>query len=264
MCQLLGMNCNTPTDILFSFEGFHRRGGLTDHHADGWGIAFFEGKGVRVFLDDKPSADSPVARLVRQYPIKSENVIAHIRKATQGIVNLANCHPFQREMWGQYWIFAHNGDLKGFQPQPGCHYNAVGSTDSEAAFCFMMEALRAKWCTPPDTATLFAEIARLAGELHRFGIFNFMLSSGDWLITHCSTRLHYIVRQAPFPEAHLVDEDMSVDFAQVTTPNDRVAVIATMPLTDNECWTAMQPGEMILFQDGQPRLRQQSSPGTPV
>ena len=30
MCQLLGMNCNTPTDIVFSFEGFRRRAGLTD------------------------------------------------------------------------------------------------------------------------------------------------------------------------------------------------------------------------------------------
>ena len=27
MCQLLGMNCNTPTDIVFSFEGFRRRAG---------------------------------------------------------------------------------------------------------------------------------------------------------------------------------------------------------------------------------------------
>ncbi|MBP8070239.1 MAG: class II glutamine amidotransferase, partial [Neisseria sp.] len=25
MCQLLGMNCNTPTDIVFSFEGFRLR-----------------------------------------------------------------------------------------------------------------------------------------------------------------------------------------------------------------------------------------------
>ncbi|MNR11007.1 hypothetical protein D3C85_1272860 [compost metagenome] len=134
----------------------------------------------------------------------------------------------------------------------------MGSTDSEAAFCYIMEALRAKWCTPPDTATLFAEIARLAAELHGYGIFNFMLSNGDWLITHCSTKLHYIVRQAPFPAAHLVDEDVTVDFATVTTPDDRVAVIATIPLTDNEQWTAMQAGEMILFRDGAPLLQYQS------
>ena len=51
MCQLLGMNCNTPTDVTFSFTGFAQRGGRTDHHSDGWGIAFFEGVGLRHFVD---------------------------------------------------------------------------------------------------------------------------------------------------------------------------------------------------------------------
>ena len=81
MCQLLGMNCNVPTDIAFSFEGFRMRGGLTDRHTDGFGIGFFEGKGLRLFLDDKPCAHSPVADLVNSYRIKSTNVVAHIRKA---------------------------------------------------------------------------------------------------------------------------------------------------------------------------------------
>lgn len=115
MCQLLGMNCNVPTDICFSFTGFQARGGLTDHHTDGWGITFFEGKGVRQFLDPMASAHSPVADFIKNYPIKSKNVIAHIRKATQGEVKLENTHPFVREIWGQYWSFAHNGDLKGFK-----------------------------------------------------------------------------------------------------------------------------------------------------
>ena len=125
MCQLLGMNCNTPTDIAFSFEGFRRRGGLTDHHADGFGIAFFEGAGARVFLDVEPSARSRVADFVRDYPIKSENVIAHIRKATQGGVNLVNTHPFQRELWSRYWVFAHNGNLEGFAPPEGRYYRPI-------------------------------------------------------------------------------------------------------------------------------------------
>src|SRR3954471_22265575 len=75
MCQLLGMNCNIPTDICFSFTGFRARGGATDVHRDAWGIAFFEGRGVRVFLDPQPSAESPVAELVRSYPIRSLNVL---------------------------------------------------------------------------------------------------------------------------------------------------------------------------------------------
>jgi predicted glutamine amidotransferase len=116
MCQLLAMNCNVPTDICFSFAGFQARGGATDVHADGWGIAFFEGRGTRVFLDPQPSCVSPVAALVRSYPIHSKNVIAHIRKATQGEVALENTHPFMRELWGRYWIFAHNGNLPDFSP----------------------------------------------------------------------------------------------------------------------------------------------------
>ena len=61
MFQLLGMNANVPTDICFSFKGFACRGGRTDRHSDGWGIAFFEDKGCRLFFDYLPSATSPVA-----------------------------------------------------------------------------------------------------------------------------------------------------------------------------------------------------------
>jgi Cd2+/Zn2+-exporting ATPase len=35
-------------------------------------------------------------------------------------------------------------------------------------------------------------------------------------------------------------------------PDDKVAVIATQPLTDNETWAAMRPGELLVFQHGEP------------
>ncbi len=43
---------------------------------------------------------------------------------------------------------------------------------------------------------------------------------------------------------------MSVNFAQVTTPNDRVAVVVTEPLTTDEAWQALEPGELKVFVDG--------------
>jgi glutamine amidotransferase len=100
MCQLLGMNCATPTDITFSFRGFSQRAGVTSDHCDGFGIAFFEDKACRLFVDNQSAVESPIADLVRNYPIKSRNVIAHIRKATQGKITLENSHPFLRELWG--------------------------------------------------------------------------------------------------------------------------------------------------------------------
>jgi glutamine amidotransferase len=145
MCQLLGMNCNTPTDIVFSFTGFATRGGRTDEHKDGWGIAFFEGNGVRHFVDHQPAVSSPVADLIKRLPIQSKNVIAHIRKATQGEVMLENCHPFVRECWGRYWVFAHNGDLKEFAPELDGSFLPVGTTDSERAFATSCSKCAAVW-----------------------------------------------------------------------------------------------------------------------
>ncbi len=256
MCQLLGMNCNVPTDICFSFEGFRARGGKTDEHIHGWGIAFFEGAGCRVFLDDKPSANSTVADLVKNYPIHSINVIAHIRKASHGGVALENTHPFQRELWGRYWIFAHNGELKDYEPAPVGNYRPVGETDSERAFCQILEHLKAQFPGDkmPSAAELQAALSDVSDKIAPYGIFNFLLSSGELLFARCSTDLHYIVRKAPFAEAHLVDEDISIDFNEVTTPNDRVAVIATQPLTDNETWARMAEGELLVFVGGEPLL----------
>lgn len=253
MCQLLGMNCNVPTDIVFSFTGFAHRGGRTDTHRDGWGIAFFEGAGVRHFVDHEAAIHSPIAELIKRYPIKSTNVIAHIRKATQGQVALENCHPFVRELWGRYWVFAHNGDLKEFAPALTGPFRPVGNTDSELAFCYLLQELRARF---PDGApalpALRAAVAELAQRIARHGTFNMMLSDGTALFAHCSTKLCYIVRQHPFAHAHLADEDLSVDFSTVTTPRDRVAIIVTEPLTKNEHWTDFAPGELKVFVDGAP------------
>ena len=181
MCQLLGMNCNTPTDVTFSFTGFAQRGGRTDHHADGWGIAFFEDRGLRHFVDHQPACESPVAELIRRYPIQSRNVIAHIRKATQGAVNLQNCHPFVRELWGRYWVFAHNGDLKDFRPRLHGNFHPVGSTDSEHAFCWIMQELAKSHAGVPSVDELTLTLRELAPRLAAHGTFNFMLSNGQAL-----------------------------------------------------------------------------------
>jgi predicted glutamine amidotransferase len=251
MCQLLGMNCNTPTDVTFSFTGFAQRGGNTDHHADGWGISFFEGAGLRHFVDHQSAFNSPVAELIRRYPIKSRNVISHIRKATQGAVALENCHPFVRELWGRYWVFAHNGDLKDFTPRLHATFRPVGTTDSEHAFCWIMQELAKSHAGMPSVEELTLTLRELAPQIARHGTFNFLLSNGQALWAHCSTQLCHVERKHPFAHAHLADEDLAIDFASKTTPSDRVAVVVTAALTTNEIWTPFRAGELRVFVDGE-------------
>ena len=247
MCQLLGMNANTPTDVMFSFTGLATR---AHEHKDGFGIAFFEGCGLRLFVDHVSARVSPVAELVKHYPIQSDNVIAHIRKATQGRTALENTHPFMRELWGRYWVFAHNGDLKDFHPRLHAAFRPVGDTDSERAFCWLMQELAKSHAGVPSIEETTLTLAELVAQLNAHGTFNMLLSNGQALWAHGSTRLFWLERRHPFAHATLADEDLSVDFASVTTPDDRVAVIATEPLTANEPWVPFDAGELRVFVDG--------------
>ena len=95
-------------------------------------------------------------------------------------------------------------------------------------------------------------LLEVSPKIAEHGTFNFCLSNGKALFSYAVTKLHWLVREYPFQPAQLVDLDVEVDFSQHTTPEDRVAVITTEPLTQNEKWTVYKPGEMILFQHGQP------------
>ncbi len=250
MCELLGMSANVPTDIVFSFTGLMQRGGRTGPHRDGWGIGFYEGRGLRLFQDPNPSSESEVARLVQRYPIKSTLVIGHIRQANVGQVCLVNTHPFVRELWGRNWCFAHNGQLAGLPPAQGFYW-PVGSTDSENAFCLLLDRVRTAFPQPVPVERLLPMLIECCAEYRRMGVFNCLLGDGDWLFSFCSTKLAHITRRAPFGPASLTDAEMTVDFQAETTPDDVVTVIATEPLTANEDWQRYQSGEWVLWRGGE-------------
>jgi glutamine amidotransferase len=188
--------------------------------------------------------------LVQRYPIKSEVVIGHIRQANVGKVCLSNTHPFVRELWGRNWCFAHNGQLAGFEPAAS-FYRPVGDTDSEAAFCDLLNRVRKAFPEPVEVDRLLPELVAACGEYRAKGVFNCLLSDGDWLFCYCSTKLVHITRRAPFGPARLKDVDVIVDFQAETTPNDVVTVIATEPLTENETWNRYEPGQWSLWRRGE-------------
>jgi predicted glutamine amidotransferase len=250
MCELLGMSANVPTDVRFSFAGLARRGGATGPHRDGWGISFYEGRGARSFHDPHPSADSEIARLLRDYEVKSKIVVAHVRRANRGRVGLENTHPFTRELWGRAWTFAHNGQLKGVKKMPLGGFHPIGTTDSEHAFCWVLDRLRTQFSELPSAPALRKALDLLFRELAPMGVLNALLTEGRCIYAFCTKPLFYIERRAPFGSATLIDEDLQVDFSQVTTPDDRVAVLASAPLTRDEEWSTLPLQKLSIFCDG--------------
>ncbi len=252
MCELLGMSANVPTDMCFSFSGLLQRGGNTGPHSDGWGVSFYIGKGMSSFRDPYPSAESKIANFVSTTPIKSHIVISHIRQANVGDVCLENTHPFTRELWGQYWTYAHNGQLdESVFDLPLAEYQPVGTTDSEYAFCWIIQELRAAFTEQPDDEVLTAFLQERCDHLAAKGVFNMLLTNSEMLYAYCSTKLHWLTRRAPFGQATLSDAELSVDFSQLTTPADVVTTIATEPLTTDEQWTSFKKGELLRFKKGE-------------
>lgn len=225
MCQLLGLNSSVPAGLGPFFDVFAERGGRTDEHKDGWGIAFHSGKRCRLYTDHRAAIDSPLAARIRCRPLRARNILAHIRKATQGRIAIENVHPFARRLWGRTWCFAHNGDLKEFAPVPG-RFAPQGDTDSEAAFCLLLSNLAARFPDgEPAAGTLRDALADVAAGIAAHGTFNFILSNGETLFAHCSTHLHY-----------RLDEGR--------------AMIATQPVDAREGWVAFASGELKAFGSG--------------
>ncbi|MCK5574181.1 MAG: class II glutamine amidotransferase, partial [Sphingomonadales bacterium] len=137
-----------------------------------------------------------------------------------------------RELWGCNWTFAHNGKLPSVKKRPLGHFQPVGTTDSEHAFCWMMDQIRRTFPTPPRSRrALAAKVQTLSDKIASHGTFNMLLSDSRALFAYNTTKLSYLTRRAPFGSANLIDDDLEIDFCKETTPNDIVTVIATSPLT---------------------------------
>jgi len=252
MCELLGMSANTPTDIRFSFSELMQRGGLVGVHCDGWGITFYDGKAERTFKEPDPCSHSLFAKLVSTYPLRSKSIVAHIRQANSGGLRLENTHPFTRHLWRKSWTYAHNGQLANHKKAlPISDIMPVGTTDSEWAFCYLMEQLQNHYKKQTPSLVALKYIARKMRNIAKQGVFNAIMTDGKLTIAYCTTELHYITRRAPFSSALLKSLDWEVDFERETSPNDVVTVIATYPLTTNEVWNKMKSNECIVFREGE-------------
>lgn len=270
-CQLLGMNCAEPTEFNLAWPGFCARGGGTDIHADGWGMAYYHNESLREFHDVQAANTSPLAQFLGQQKIQTNNMLAHIRYATTGAVNLANVHPFSREMWGIHFSIVHNGEIPLFKDHPDTTltpgeriYHPVGTTDSEAFFCAVLNALRAEFTdTMPSLPVLYDSLQQLSQKVVDYNpsetILNFLMTCGRhvlWVYSWPGARpgstvwngLHYTHHQYRGSE-RLLQPGMELNVGESSTTGE-VAIIATKPLTENDEWIEIQQGELILFDEG--------------
>src|SRR5271165_2849910 len=149
MCELFAMSSRSRTRVSFSLGRLADHGTPGGSLADGWGVACYDGRDVRVMREPEPAGGSPwLEHALEAGRPHSRLVIAHIRHATRGGVCLANTQPFVRELGGRMHVFAHNGMLSEIDQAfdaPEQRFRPVGETDSEVAFCLLLDRLGLLW-----------------------------------------------------------------------------------------------------------------------
>jgi predicted glutamine amidotransferase len=159
-------------------------------------------------------------------------------------------------------LFAHNGELDGIwdeMPLRAGSFHPVGQTDSEYAFCVLLDRLSAPWrryISPPTLSERLAIVAETAAEFRRLGPANFLYSDGDVLFAHSHKR-HWDEGGGHFSEARppglsvATHRELSVKGLKVEAPTDETDVlyVASVPLT-SEGWSPVPEGAVIALQQG--------------
>lgn len=266
MCELLGMSSNHKSTINLSLTVLSERGENPHRHGDGWGVAFYEGKDVRLIKDCGEAKDSPWVKLIKQQEIHSQYVIAHIRKSTIGEVSYKNTHPFIRELCGSMHTFAHNGTLEGIQTNPKFltrRFHPVGTTDSEHAFCHLMDRMTALWENSETTPSLekrYELVTEFADDLRKLGTANFLYSDGDALFAHGNKRhdpIKDVVEWPGLQYLQLVSEKDEKAFKKssksgisVKHGEDVITLFTSVPLNLVHQWSPLEEGEVMAVQNG--------------
>ena len=260
MCELFAMSARVPASVRFSFAEFSRHGGETAPHADGWGVAYREGRDARVLREPAPASESACVRFLQSYPLRSSLVLSHIRRATRGAVALENTQPFARELGGRLHLFAHNGDLPNVERIGGLGpAMPLGDTDSEHAFCGLLARLAPIWRSasgaPPSLVDRLGVLAPWAQELRVLGPANFVYSDGEMLFAHADRRKQrsgeitppglWLLRRTCSVEP---DHASGVSIASESGPQE-VALVASVPLS-REHWQPLAPGELLAIERG--------------
>ncbi|MEX2482195.1 MAG: class II glutamine amidotransferase [Gammaproteobacteria bacterium] len=262
MCELLGISSNLPATVDLSLNRFAQHGGRTGRHHDGWGIAYFEGRDVRLIKEAEAAADSAWIRFLNAHSLRSPLVVAHVRHATVGVRSYANTQPFLRELGGHAQVFAHNGDLPALADTPysSTHrFQAIGETDSERAFCLLLDRLAGCWQDAAEIPTLERRLDAVAGFatiLREYGPANFLYADGDVLFAHGDRRFNTATRRTSAPGLVTLgrwcrgdERGFVTDGLVVGGTAQMITLIASVPLTD-EAWEPLSEGEVIAVTAG--------------
>lgn len=185
MCELFGISAEKNFRVNELLDTFYSH---SIEHKDGWGLAVFRGRGVSLEKEAVRAVDSSYLHQRLGKEISAANLLAHIRKATIGRMEYANCHPF---IWddgsGRTWTLIHNGTIFNGEVLAGYGKRQEGTTDSERVLLHIVDVMDRAFKEKgrePDFAERFALLDSVFTELSDGNKLIVLLYDGEYMYVH--------------------------------------------------------------------------------
>ena len=235
MCELLGITSERPYNANSILSVFYTH---SRDNEDGWGLAVFHRKGVSMEKEPVKALNSAYLRQRLSREVTSRNLFAHVRKATIGQMEYANCHPF---IWdddsGRTWTLVHNGTI--FEPGGSGGYSAMqeGTTDSEKFLIYIVERSNELIRTRGEgymdiPSNRFLMMEDIIAEMSRGNKLNILLFDEEYMYVHTNS----------LGTLHMAERDGVRFFA--TKP------LYSEELTDIE-WEQVPMYRLLVYKDGE-------------
>ena len=229
MCELYAINSLRPVRANDHLRLFFED---SVEHPHGWGLSWREGRRTFLHKEELRAIDSVYLAYLLDDPIRSSNVVAHIRQATRGNLTYNNCHPFLREdLSGCCWLIAHNGTILDTRLIDGYGALAVGDTDSEQVVIYLVDAIDdviERKGAPLTFGERFVVLSHAVEELSRENKLNLVVDDGEYTYVHTNTLR---------PTLYARRQGHAVFFC-------------TRPLDDGDDWEALPSNRLIAYRQG--------------
>ena len=185
MCQIFGYSSSKKIKLNSLLREFYSH---SDRHPNGWGLALLDGIHANVERETLQASKSNYLEERFTEDISAPVVLAHIRRATIGNVELRNCHPFTGfDSDGRRWTLIHNGTIFDFRPMHEYVKKQKGETDSERILLYLIDMIndaRDKKGSPLTDKERFSVLEENIKAMSKGNKLNLLIYDGELLYAH--------------------------------------------------------------------------------
>jgi len=228
MCEIFGITSKNKIQADYMLNKFFSH---SVEHQHGWGIAIFDGFSVSVEREPVKALDSVYLKNRLTGDFLVDKMMAHIRRATSGLAEYNNTHPFVKaDESGRKWTLVHNGHI--FDAPVLRKYIPLqsGTTDTERILLHIVDQVNRKFMDELsyfDVNERFQTIDRVVTDLSRGNKLNLLLYDGEYMYVHNNQKDSLFIKHS-----------------------DNCSIFSTKSLCDDN-WEPLPENQLFIYHDGE-------------